>query len=59
MISAGFQLLITVFILIPLMGIVFLFAYAVFGAWAIPFTIALLALSIMVAIGNHVQKDGY
>ena len=59
MIITGIQILVGVFILLPMLAIAFMFAYAVFGAWAIPLTLAFLALAIMVAIGNHVQKDGY
>ena len=58
-ITAGIQILVGVFILLPMLAIAFMFAYAVFGAWAIPLTLALLALSIMVAIGNYAQKHGY
>lgn len=59
MIVTGIQILVGVFILLPMLAIAFMFAYAVFGAWAIPLTLALLALSIIVAIGNYAQRHGY
>ena len=57
--KAGIQLLLTVFILLPLAFLAFAFAYAVFGAWAIPLTIIIVAFNVVVIIGRYAQEKGY